>query len=369
MRGRKAVEPGIPYALRPFSCNTDVDMDLHRPVHIGSYTTRGNLFLAPVAGYSDAAFRSVCADLGCDLAYTEMVSSEALTRGSDKTEVLLERAENEPDYAVQLFGSDPDTMARAAEMVSSRWNPAVMDVNCGCPVPKIIKTGSGSALMRDPERVRRIVRAMSGAVGQPVTVKIRLGWDDASVNFLDVARAAVEGGAKAITLHARTRAQGYAGKADRSAFGLLAGAVPVPVFASGDLFSAHDALDILRAPTGLDSEGLPKASVAGVMFARGVMGDPFIFAKAKALLRGEPEPDIGPLEKLEAARRHFALSLRFYDERVACVEFRKQACAYLKGLRGGAELRALAVSCSSPADYDSFFSAWEAAASRRPEGC
>ena len=332
-------------------------MNLHKPVRIGSYTTRGNLFLAPVAGYSDAAFRSVCADAGCDLAFTEMVSSEALTRGSMKTGVLLERAPNESEYAVQLFGGDPATMARAALMVADRWNPAIIDVNCGCPVPKIIKTGAGSALMKDPPRIAAIVRAMTVLVSTPITVKIRLGWDDSSINYIDAAKAAVDGGASAITLHARTRAQGYSGKADREAFFRLAELLPVPVFASGDLFSAADALAILSA--GVSGGAGISGGVSGVMFARGAMGDPFIFTRARAVLRGEPEPVISPAAKLGAARKHFELAVAFYDERLACVEFRKQACSYLKGMPGGAELRARVVKCSSPAEYDDFFRTWE----------
>jgi len=339
--------------------NPGMSMNLHKPVRIGSYTTRGNLFLAPVAGYSDAAFRSVCADAGCDLAFTEMVSSEALTRGSMKTSVLLERAPNEPDYAVQLFGGDPATMARAALMVADRWQPAVIDVNCGCPVPKIIKTGAGSALMKDPPRIAAIVRAMKALVATPVTVKIRLGWDDTSINYLDAAQAAVDGGASAITLHARTRAQGYSGKADRDAFFRLAELLPVPVFASGDLFSASDALDILAAGVPAGDEVAGGTGVAGVMFARGAMGDPFIFTRARAVLRGEPEPLISQTARLQAARRHFELSLGFYDERLACMEFRKQACSYLKGMPGGAELRARVIKCSSAADYEDFFRIWE----------
>jgi nifR3 family TIM-barrel protein len=337
--------------------NPGVSMNLHRPVRIGSYTTKGNLFLAPVAGYSDAAFRSVCADAGCDLAFTEMVSSEALTRGSMKTNVLLERAPNESEYAVQIFGGDPATMARAALMVADRWKPAIIDVNCGCPVPKIIKTGAGSALMKDPPRIAAIVRAMTALVSTPITVKIRLGWDDASINYIDAAKAAVDGGAAAITLHARTRAQGYSGTADREAFFRLAELMPVPVFASGDLFSAADALAILSA-------GSP--GVSGVMFARGAMGDPFIFTRARAALRGEPDPLIPQSARLAAARRHFELSLGFYDERLACMEFRKQACSYLKGMPGGAELRARVVKCSTADDYKDFFRTWEAWLERIP---
>jgi len=333
-------------------------MNLHVPVRIGTYTSRGNLFLAPVAGYSDAAFRSVCADAGCDLAFTEMVSSEALTRGHVKTGILLGREDNELDYAVQLFGSSPDTMARAAEIVAGRWNPAVIDVNCGCPVPKIIKSGAGSALLREPGRIQEIVAAMVKAVATPITVKIRLGWDSGSINYVETAAAAVEGGASAVTLHARTREQGYAGKAERSAFYTLAGSLPVPVFASGDLFSASDAAEIL-------SGGSDGARVAGVMFARGAMGDPFIFTRARALLRDESQPDVTAAQKMAAAYRHLEISIKHYGEKSACVEFRKQACSYLKGTPGGAELRRLAVGCATLADYADFFRAW---ASTAPTG-
>lgn len=337
-------------------------MDLHRPVDIGGFRAKGNLFLAPTAGYSDAAYRAVCAELGCDLAFTEMVSAEALVRGSGKTEVLMERDEAEGDYAIQLFGPSPETLGKAAAMVAERWKPAVLDLNCGCPVPKIVKTGAGSALMRDPARIEAIVRAMAESSGLPVTAKIRLGWDESSINYLEAADAAVRGGAAAITLHARTRAQGYAGKADREAFYTLAAAIPVPLFASGDLFSAADAVDILSPrPDG-------KPGPVAVMFARGAMGDPFIFARARAAMAGLAEPLAGSAERLAAARRHFGLSLKYYDERTACVEFRKQACAYLKGLRGGAALRAMAVGCATPADYEKFFAAWERAAAELGAG-
>jgi len=306
------------------------------------------LFLAPVAGYSDAAFRSVCADAGCDLAFTEMVSSEGLTRNNFRTETLLAREPNETDYAVQLFGFKPEVMARAAVLVAKQWEPAIIDVNCGCPVPKVVRTGAGSALMRDPSRIRDIVAAMTRAVPIPITVKIRLGWDASSINYLEAARAAVAGGASAVTLHARTREQGYSGKADRKAFYELANAIPVPVFASGDLFTAAAALEILSG-----------GKVAGVMFARGAMGDPFIFSRARAALEGLPEPVVPVSKKIQLARRHLAISVRSYGERTACVEFRKQACAWLKGTPGGAALRKLAVSCASSHDYEGFFEAWE----------
>jgi nifR3 family TIM-barrel protein len=391
-------------------------MNLHQPIRIGSATTQGNLFLGPVAGYSDAAFRSICTDLGCDLAFTEMVSSEALTRNSVKTAILLERAENEKQFAVQLFGGNPDTMARAAAIVEERWQPLLLDINCGCPVPKIIKTGAGAALMREPARIAAIVVAIKNVVHTPVTVKIRLGWDDYSINYLDAAKAAVDAGAAAVTLHARTRAQGYAGQADRQAFFKLAAAIAVPVIASGDMHSAEDAFAVLSGSGAVlsgsgavlsgggavlsgsgavlsgggivssrqkmkrpdhntdissynkvQSDQVTYKPVAGIMFARGAMGDPFIFARTRALLHNEPEPVIAMTDRLAAAKRHFSLSLRFYDERSACVEFRKQACCYLKGVPGGGELRARAVACRTAQEYAVFFSLWEQWSNRHPQ--
>lgn len=321
-------------------------IEADRQVRLDGATLPGNLFLAPVAGYSDAAFRSVCSELGADLCYTEMVSAEALTRGHVKTNFLLERAENESQYAIQLFGSKPDVLARAVEKLLP-LEPLLIDLNCGCPVPKIIKSGAGSALIRKPELLRSIVEAMSSASPIPVTVKIRLGWDEDSVNFLEVANAAVAGGAKAVTLHARTRAQGYSGRADWSRIAELARALSVPVFGSGDVFHAAD------VPRMLETTGC-----AGVMIARGAMGNPFIFAEARALLDGGPLPVFDDEQRAEVARRHLALSVRFLGERTACVEFRKQFCSYTKGRAGGAELRARAVKAVDVAEFELLFESW-----------
>ncbi len=322
---------------------------LYRPVSVGRAELPGNLFLAPVAGYSDLAFRSVCFGLGADLCYTEMVSSEALVRGHPKTGLLMDRAPNESRYAIQLFGSKPEVLAAAAVMAAER-GPALIDLNCGCPVPKIVKSGSGSALMRKPGLVAEIVGAMSAALGPggpPVTVKIRLGWDAASVNFLEVARLAVEAGAAAVTLHARTKAQGYSGKADWPAIAALARELDVPVFGSGDAFSAGDAARMLRE-TGCD----------GVMIARGAMGYPFVFREAKAILAGlAPEPPT-MAERVEAARAHLRLSVAALGERTACAEFRKQLCSYSKGTVGGAALRSEVVRARSEAEFEALLARW-----------
>jgi nifR3 family TIM-barrel protein len=320
---------------------------LYRPVTVGTAVLPGNLFLAPVAGYSDAAFRSVCAENGCDLAYTEMVSSEALIRGHRATRTLLARGESERLYAVQIFGADPRSMARAAELLAP-YHPILVDINCGCPVPKIVRAGSGSALLRNPRLLAEIVRAVRESAPAPVTVKIRLGWDEGSVNYLQTAAAAVEAGAAAVTLHARTRAQGYSGKADWSALARLKAALPVPVLGSGDVFRPGDARRMVEE-TGVD----------GVMVARGALGNPFIFRQAREVLEGREPGEPSPEERAAAARRHLALAVEYLGERTACVEFRKQMCAYTKGLRGGGELRSAAVKCSSAAEYEEVFRLWD----------
>ncbi len=331
--------------------------NLHRPVRIGPFTARGNVFLAPVAGYSDAAYRAVCAGEGADLCYTEMVSSEALTRGHRKTEALLERDGVEKDYAIQLFGSSPEVMAGAA-LALAPWEPSIIDINCGCPVPKIVKAGAGSALMQEPSRIGEIVKAMRAALdgagmGQvPVTVKFRLGWDESSINYLEVASIAAAAGAAALTLHARTRAQGYSGKADWSAMARLAASTSLPVFGSGDVHSGADARRMIE-----------ETGVAGVMIARGAMGNPFVFSEAVAVLEGREALEPTRERKIEVARKHLALSARFIGERQACIEFRKQFCAYTKGEAGGAILRSEAVRATNLAEFEELFGRWAEASS------
>lgn len=329
----------------------------HHPVTIGDIEVPGNLFLAPVAGYSDAAFRSVCVAEGADLCYTEMVSAEALTRGHTKTKGLLERADNEKSYAIQLFGSNPSVLAEACRL-SLAWKPLIIDLNCGCPVPKIIKSGAGSALPRNDSSFAQVVEAMATALkgsGVPLTVKFRLGWDQGSIKYLETGRLAVEAGAAAVTLHARTRAQNYSGKADWSAIAALAKALPVPVFGSGDIFSASAARDFME-----------ETGAAGVMVARGAMGNPFIFREARAALEGLALPPVTVEERVATARRHLELSAKFLGERTACVEFRKQFCSYTKGSTAGASLRTEAVRASTMAEFEGLFQRWLAAAAGRP---
>jgi nifR3 family TIM-barrel protein len=316
---------------------------LRRPLRIGTASIPGNLFLAPVAGFSDPAFRSVCVDCGADFCYTEMVSAEALTRDSAKTASLLPRAFNEKAYAVQLFGSKAETMAKAAA-IASAYGPAVIDVNCGCPVPKILKSGAGCALMKNPPVITKILNAMRAETDIPITVKFRLGWDDSSVNFLEFAECAQKGGASALCLHARTKAQNYSGKADWARIGELKRDASVPVLGSGDLFSPESAKELLET-SGCD----------GLMFARGAIGHPFIFRQTAQLLEkgGFQEPLIS--ERVDAARSHLERAIALFGEQSACLEFRKHFCAYTKGIDHGAVLRRAGVQASSQADFNALF--------------
>ena len=325
-------------------------MTLYHPVSIGNIQLKGNLFLAPVAGYSDVAFRSVCIENGACFTYTEMVSAEALVRKNLKTETLMRRACNETAYAVQIFGGEPDIMAEAAQIVFEKTHCECIDINCGCPVPKIVKTGAGSALTRDPDRLFKVVEAVVKALPNqpaiPVTVKIRSGWEQKLITWREAAQAALDAGASAITIHPRTKAQGYEGHSDWDIMRQLVEMVDgrVPVFGSGDLFKPEDARAMLEQ-TGVDA----------VMFARGAMGNPFIFKDSTSLLTTgayEPVPaniriqtGFAELERLAAET----------NEQHACLEMRKRFHAYSKGIPNGGPIRNAIVHASTIAEYHQIF--------------
>jgi nifR3 family TIM-barrel protein len=286
---------------------------------------------------------------GADFTCTEMVSSEALIRNGVKTELLLPRADNEKHYAVQLFGADPEVMYKAALLLAP-WAPAAVDINCGCPVPKVVRTGAGSALMREPAKLGRIVEAVARASrealgGVPVTVKMRTGWDSDSVNYRECGRIAGEGGAALVGLHARTRAQGYSGESDWSCIADLVSRLTIPVAGSGDLFSPEDAERMLR-----------ETGCAAVMFARGAIGNPFIFAGTKAFLAGGGWTPPAAEEKLAAAFRQLTLLVRALPEKAACTEMRKQFCAYTRGMAGGAALRNRLIHAETIEEYRTILS-------------
>ena len=320
---------------------------LYHPVKIGKLELSGNIFLAPVAGYSDRSFRSICVEHGAAFTYTEMVSAEALVRNNLKTEILMRRAENETAYAVQVFGGEPETVADGAKIILEKTNCECIDINCGCPVPKIIKTGAGSALTRDPERLYNVVKAVVQIAGNiPVTVKIRSGWDENHITWKEAALAALDAGVSAITMHARTRAQGYEGKSDWSKIKELTAlaAGKIPIFGSGDLFTPEDAERML-SETGCD----------GVMFARGAMGNPFIFDKTIQLLTTGKYDDIPVQKRIETGFRELLNLSNDIGEKSACLEMRKRFCAYSKGMNGGAVIREKIVKAQTISDYKEFF--------------
>lgn len=320
---------------------------LYHPVKIGKLELSGNIFLAPVAGYSDRSFRSICVEHGATFTYTEMVSAEALVRNNLKTEILMRRAENESAYAVQVFGGEPETVADGAKIILEKTNCECIDINCGCPVPKIIKTGAGSALTRDPEILYSVAKAVVQIAGDiPVTVKIRSGWDENHITWKEAALAALDAGVSAITMHARTRAQGYEGKSDWSKIKELTALATgkIPIFGSGDLFTPEDAERML-SETGCD----------GVMFARGAMGNPFIFDKTIQLLTTGKYDDIPVQKRIETGFRELLNLSNDIGEKSACLEMRKRFCAYSKGMNGGAAIREKIVKAQTISDYKELF--------------
>ena len=289
---------------------------------IGNVEINGRLTLAPMAGVTDFAFRAICTELGAALTTTEMVSAKALCYGDKKTKSLLYNLPDCRPFAAQIFGHEPEVMAEAAPMAMELSGADMLDINMGCPVGKIVKSGDGSALMRDPELAGRIVESVVKSAGAPVTVKFRKGFDGGSVNAVEFAKIMEQAGASAIAVHGRTRAQMYAGKADWDIIRDVKKSVNIPVIANGDIFSAEDAEHILRY-TGCDL----------AMAGRGTFGDPWLFSEANALLSGEPVPEKPPLsERMDLAVRHTRMYAEMFGERLACLEARHQIPWYLKGV-------------------------------------
>ena len=289
---------------------------------IGDIELEPGAALGPMAGVTDAAFRHICRELGAALTCTEMVSSRGLVYKDAKTrELLFCPAEDRP-VAAQIFGSEPEIMAEAAGMALDISGADILDINMGCPVGKIVKSGDGSALMKDPDRAGRIIEACVRAVDRPVNVKFRKGFDGGSVNAVEFAQVCEQAGAAAIAVHGRTRVQMYAGTADWDVIRDVKAAVGIPVMANGDVFSAEDALRVL-ARTGADM----------VMVGRGSFGDPWLFSRIRAALLGEPVPPRPPLaERIDTALRQFELACAWKDPHNACMEARKTLAWYLRGV-------------------------------------
>ena len=292
-------------------------------MNIGRIHVDSRLVLAPMAGVTDLAFRQICRELGAGLTVTEMVSAKALCYQDKKTLPLMELGPEEHPGGVQIFGSDLACMEEGAAIIREVAHPDIIDINMGCPVPKVANNGDGSGLLRDLDKACQVAEAViRGAQGTPVTVKMRLGWDKGNIVCLDLAKMLESVGVAAITLHGRTKVQMYSGTANWDYIREVKQALSIPVIANGDIFSGADAAHILRY-TGSDL----------AMIGRGSFGDPWLFARGNAAIAGEPEPPLPPLrERIEAALHQIEFAAEIKGERLACLEARSQFCWYLRGV-------------------------------------
>ncbi|EQH97377.1 TIM-barrel, nifR3 family protein [Clostridioides difficile F314] len=281
-----------------------------------------------MAGVTDLPFRLICKEQGCGLLYTEMINGKALCYDDENTKKMLKIEEEEHPVAVQIFGSEPEFMGRAAEIMNDYSNE-ILDINMGCPAPKVVKNGDGSALMKNPKLAEEVLRAVVKNSKKPVTLKIRKGWDDNSVNAVEIAKIAEDCGISALAIHGRTREQFYTGKADWDIIAEIKKNLSIPVIGNGDVFTIEDSINMLDK-TGCDA----------IMIGRGAQGNPWIFKRINHYMNtGEilPEPTLN--EKISTAIKHLKLAVEEHGEYVAVREMRKHIAWYLKGLRNSAKLR------------------------------
>lgn len=298
---------------------------------IGNIEIKNNVVLAPMAGISNPAYMKIVEDLGCGYAVTELLSSEAISRDNKKTIDMLNGIDklNIP-VAVQIFGSNPDVMAKAAKILVEKYSVKIIDINMGCPVPKVaISSNSGSALLKNPDKVYEIVSSVVNAVNIPITVKIRSGWDNNSINAVEIAKIIERAGASAITVHPRTRSQGYTGLANWNIIKEVKQSVKIPVIGNGDIKTVFDAKKMIDL-TGCDA----------VMIGRASLGNPWIIKECVEYLeKGILPKDISLKEKVDMIKKHTNLLIETKNEKIALLEMRANASWYLKGIKGGNEIR------------------------------
>ena len=295
---------------------------------IGNLNLDNRVFLSPKAGVTDLPFRLICKEQDCGMLYTEMVNAKALCYDDQNTKKMLKIEEEEHPVAIQIFGSDPEYMGGAAKILNSYPNE-ILDINMGCPAPKVVKNGDGSALLKNPELAAKVLKAVVGNSEKPVTLKIRKGWDDTCINAVEIAKIAEDCGISAIAIHGRTREQYYSGKADWDIIRQVKENVSIPVIGNGDVFEVEDAINMLN-----------QTNCDAIMIGRGAQGNPWIFKRINHYMQtGEilPEPTLE--EKINTAKKHLKLAVEEHGEYVAVREMRKHIAWYLKGLRNSARVR------------------------------
>ena len=297
---------------------------------IGNVEIKNNVCLAPMAGVCDSAFRTIIKSMGCGLIEAEMVSDKAIMYGSNKTKDMLYMTDYERPISQQIFGSDKESFKVAAKYIYENMHPDIIDINMGCPVPKVaISAQAGSALLKDPDKVYEIVKTVVEAVPIPVTVKIRSGWDSDSINAVEIAKIVEKAGASAITVHPRTRAQGYSGTADWSIIKKVKEAVSIPVIGNGDIKSCYDAKRMMEE-TGCDA----------IMIGRGVLGNPWLIKECIDYLENGTIPtEVSIQEKIDMLKRHAELLIKTKSEKVAMLEMRTHAAYYIKGLPNSTDMK------------------------------
>ena len=296
---------------------------------IGNITIKNQVVLAPMAGISNSAYRRICKEMGCGLVYAEMVSDKAIMYGNQKTLDMLKMTDEERPLAQQIFGTDVDSFVKAAIYVYENMHPDIIDINMGCPVPKVaLRAQAGSALLKNPDKIFEIVKAVVEAVPIPVTVKIRSGWDSEHINAVEVAKIIEKAGASAICVHPRTRSQGYSGKADWNIIRQVKESVLIPVIGNGDIKTPMDAKRMLF-----------ETHCDAIMIGRGVLGNPWLIKNTLRYLNGEELFPVTIEDRIRMCLKHLNLLKELKDEKIACLEIRNHIGWYFKGIKGSNDIK------------------------------